>query len=88
MNVTLLEVHLDDATFSANAPFSGTESSDTSEHDADERADQPSSSPSAVGAVVGLLALAFIALAARKLLRRDRGSTRVDQAPESEPVTA
>lgn len=88
MNVTLLEVHLDDATFSANAPFAGTESSDTADRDDDERPDQPSGSPSVVGAVVGLLALALLALAARKLLRRDRGSTGIDQAPESEPVTA
>lgn len=61
---TLLEVHLDESTFTANAPFSGEAEEEAEPTDA-----EGGSSPAAViGALVGLLFLAIVALAVKRKL--------------------
>jgi hypothetical protein len=76
MDLTLLEIHLDDARFTANAPLSG-ESEASPAADADEDSD---GGPPLFPFVVGLVALAALAY----VVRRWRSGGSVDAEIEAE----
>lgn len=82
MDLTLLEVHLDDATFTANAPLSG-ESDAAPAAAADDESD---AGPPLLPFVVGLVALAGIAYVVRRL--RSGGSAETDIGAEVPEVDA
>lgn len=71
MDLTILEVHLDDASFSANAPFAGQEEAGDAEPEPTADAGSAEGSRSVAPLVVGLVVLAAAALAARRLMGGD-----------------
>lgn len=83
---TLLKVQLDDSTFTANAPFSGSETGETTGDEADaetESADTSGGALPVVAALVGLLALAAVAVLVKKRRSTEEPSV---HAAESEEV--
>ncbi len=68
VDLTILEIHLDDASFTATAPFSGEEAD---EAEAEERADGGDDKPPIAPFLAGLVVLVLIAAAVRKLVRSD-----------------
>lgn len=80
---TLLEIHLDGAEFTANAPFSDSgESDDSPDIEVGEVGDEESSGgPSWLPAVVGLVFLVVVAVVAKKKLG---GSDEDEPVPELE----
>ncbi len=75
VNITLFEIHLDDASFEANAPFSGSEAEELSEEEAEEAVTgaigsgdaDGSGPPKVLPLVVGLVVLVGLAALVRKL---------------------
>lgn len=88
MDLTILEVHLDDASFSANAPFAGREDHDESDSEPTGESGHAAEGRSVAPLVVGLVVLAVAALAARKLLGGDSGEIEsvADAKSEAEAV--
>lgn len=91
---TLLELHLDGAQFTANAPFSGEESPEGIGKSIEERVGSKSKSESAgrrsssslPGILLGIVALVGLAAVVRRLLSRDGAS--LDEATAEEPIIA
>lgn len=90
---TLIEVNLDGAQFDARAPFSGTDlkaAKDDVEASLQERIERgtesPNSDSSLLRLVTGLVAVAVVAVAARKL-RSGRGGDAAEPGSE-EPIVA
>jgi len=92
MDLTIFEVHLDDASFTANAPFSGPDEAESVEEDAaPAAADSDSGRPSVLPFVIGLAFLAAVGYLVRR--RRNGGDDIVQteietEAPEPEAPTA
>ncbi len=93
MDLTLLEVNLEEPSFRANAPFSGgsrdadDESATDVDVDYDDASDDSSrSGPSAKSFVVGLVFLVAVGLAARRFMGGDSGA--VEEEPDPERITA
>jgi len=87
MDLTILEINLAEPSFNANAPFSGDEGSAELEPEAPEADDESGrGAPSAVAFVVGLLFLAGLAVAVRRLRRDD--SPAIEEESEAEPIPA
>lgn len=91
---TLLELHLDEAQVTANAPFSGEESSKDSGKSIRERvspkseaeATDSSSAASPVGILLGVVALVGVAAVVRHFLSSDGSS--LDVIDSEEPLLA
>ena len=74
VEITLLELRVDDATFTANAPFS------RGDDEEGELPEEGSSSKGAVlGALVGLVFLVVVAAAAKRRLGGDEDPIEVDE---------
>lgn len=85
MDVTLLEVHLEDASFTAQAPFAGR--GDTGEADApSEPTEDETDRPGLVPLLIGLAALAVLAYLLRR--RRNGGTEPVSDGSGSGDATA
>lgn len=92
MELTLFELHLDEASFAANAPFAGSDDGSGSPFGSEEESvtqdEEGSSGPSPKAFVVGLIFLVGIGLAVRRFMGgRGESDTDVDE-PTAEPVTA
>lgn len=82
VNITLFEVHLDDSTVSANAPFRGESSTDDSD-----RPESKSTDGTSIQAVIGaLIGLAFLAVAGA-ILRRKFASRGGEPGLEADPAS-
>lgn len=83
-DVTLIELHVEDGTFSANLPFSGLTSTGTDESEIEDEAsedDEESSGRSKGLALLGVLIFFIIATAAVKYLSGgDEADVKVDTA--------
>ena len=86
VNITLFEIHLDEAVFEANAPFAGESDEEAAESaigtEAEPTSDEGDGPPAVVPLVMGLVVL--VALAA--ILRKLRGGDDEDDFDEGEGV--
>lgn len=81
MELTLLEVHLDDASFTANAPFSDDSSAEEAESAAEATAstdDEGRAATDLIPFVLGLGALVGIAYLVRRLRGGDETGTEIE----------
>lgn len=84
--ITLLEVHLDDSTVSANAPFSGDGSTDERDRPQSDAA-SGTSKGAVVGALIGLVFLAAVGVMLRKkFAARDDESWRGSEPGDDDAV--
>lgn len=87
VNITLFEVHLDDSTLTANAPFSAESEEDAvaygSEDDETESEDGGSGGP--LVALVGFVFLVLVGVALRRFLGGDEDAT--EAVGEADAVT-
>jgi len=90
VNITFLEVHLDDAQFESKAPLAGEVTHGESQEEAPEQetsATLPGESgggPKVAPLVLGLVFLVALAAVARKLKGRKKGSGEVEEAESVE----
>jgi hypothetical protein len=88
VNITLFEIHLDDASFEANAPFSDAEAEDApdaaDEYGADVGGGDEGGASNLVALVVGLVLLIGLAALVRKL--RGGGDDDADEADTIDPI--
>jgi hypothetical protein len=84
VNITLFEVHLDDSTLTANAPFSA-ESGEAAAVEDDETESEDGGSGGPLVALVGFVFLVVVGVALRRFLRGDEDAT--DEVGEADPVT-
>ena len=84
MELTLFEVHLDDAAFTANAPFSGNGDGESADAETSEAAEDESGGRSVLPYVVGLAFLAGIGY----LVRRRMSDGGEDFGTEVEPTVS
>lgn len=73
MDLTIFEVHLDDASFTANAPFAGgdEEEAEAVETAADRETPSDEQGSSIIPLVVGLVVVAAVAFGVRRMLRSE-----------------
>lgn len=90
VNITLVEVHFQDGSFSAALPFSGLSDDETAESDADEAGAggaEEDSGPGKGMALLGVLAFLAVATAAVKYHwgddEEETPDVEIDTAPES-----
>ena len=86
VNITLFEVHLEDSTLTANAPFSDESGDEAAEYGAeDETEAEEGGSGGPLVALVGFVFLVLVGVALRRFLGEDEDAT--EEVGETDAVT-